>query len=268
MPIAPRTFNQVLTHGMNMLVRVWKLLLVPAVGAAIPMGAVTLIALRMTGADETLDLIFNEPEFVAALPSEELVDLVVPLMWFFLITVVLQLIASAFINLATHRIVGAELAASPISGGAASRFAFTRMVPLLLAGALAAIGVTIGLFLLVIPGIWLAVMLAMVPQVMAIEDRGVVESLRRSFNLVQGRWWPTIGYLLVVGLLGTTAGQLVQLVAIPLLAIGSVSVSSALGFVFGMLVQGFLISAIAVLTTFWYVDLRSRKEPLLSESLG
>lgn len=268
MQLAPRSFNQVLAHGMNMLVTIWKSLLVPAFGAAIPLGALTLVAFRITGANDVLDLLFNDPDAFRALSEEEFVAQSTTLLTFFLIAVFIQLIASAFINLATHRIVGAKLADNPITGGEASRFAFTRLIPLLLAGLLAVVGVTIGLFLLVIPGIWLAVMLTMTPQVMALEDLGIIESLRRSFDLVRGHWWLTVGFLVLVGFLGNAAGQVVQLVALPLIAVGGVSGSIALAFVFGVLVQGLLISAIAVMTTFWYIDLRARKEPLLSESLG
>ena len=56
--------------------------------------------------------------------------------------------------------------------------------------------------------------------------------------------------------------------AAPLVVVGGGSASSAIIFVFGTLVQGVVIAAIAVMTTLWYVDIRARKEQLLSESLS
>ncbi|MGI9611219.1 MAG: hypothetical protein ACR2NL_13075, partial [Acidimicrobiia bacterium] len=125
-----------------------------------------------------------------------------------------------------------------------------------------------GLLLLIIPGVWMAVMFSMTPQVMALEDRGILGSLRRSTRLVAGRWWATLGFLLIVALLGSIAGQLIQLVALPVVAVAGVDASAALGFVISVLVQGLLIAAIAVMTSIWYVDLRSRKEDLTTESLS
>ena len=52
------------------------------------------------------------------------------------------------------------------------------------------------------------------------------------------------------------------------MVVGGGSASSAIIFVFGTLVQGVVIAALAVMTTLWYVDIRARKEQLLSESLS
>jgi hypothetical protein len=267
MQIAPRSFNQILNDGIVMLGRVWKSLLVPAVGASILLGAATLIVFRLTGADQFIDLLFTDPLAFDSLTTEQLADIAVPFLQGALIALILNIVATGFINLATHRVVGTVVAGSPITGGAAGQFALSRLSSLILAFALAIVAVTIGFLLLWVPGIWLAVMFSMTVQVMALEGTGVVDSLRRSFDLVRGRWWPTAGFILLVGLLGTSAGWMIQLVAAPLLVVGSVSASSGLAFVLGTLVQGVMIAAIAVMTTVWYLDLRARKEQLFSENL-
>jgi hypothetical protein len=127
-------------------------------------------------------------------------------------------------------------------------------------GLIASAGIAVGLLLLVIPGVWLAVSVAMVPHVVALEDRGVFGSLRRSVQLVRGRWWPTFGYLLLVGLVGSVAGWLLQSVAIPLVAVGDISTGLALVFVAGLIFQGLVVAAIAVMNTMWYFELRTRNE--------
>jgi hypothetical protein len=70
-----------------------------------------------------------------------------------------------------------------------------------------------------------------------------------------------------VGLLGSIAAQLVQLVALPILGAGGIGIGDGLGFVVLVIVQGMVVAAIAVMTTLWYLDLRARQGPLLRSSL-
>ena len=130
------------------------------------------------------------------------------------------------------------------------------------------IAVFAGLLMLIIPGIWIVFSLSMVLPVVALENAGPAQALRRSFQLVKGRWWPTAGFLLLVGLLGSVAGQIVQFVAAPLLTIGDLSIGLGLGFVVAVVIQGFIVAAIAVMATAWYMDLRARKEPLTTANLS
>ncbi len=55
-----------------------------------------------------------------------------------------------------------------------------------------------GLFLLlIIPGIIFSVFWAFGFYVFLNENRGIIESLRRSFYLVKGKWWKTFGYTIL-----------------------------------------------------------------------
>jgi hypothetical protein len=130
---------------------------------------------------------------------------------------------------------------------------------LLIAGALFAVLMT--------PGIWLAISLSMLTPVVSLEDRGVVASLSRSRHLVKGRWWPTFGFLLLVGLLGSVATQLIQLVAIPLATVGGVGTGLLLVSLLGLAAQGPIVAAMGATYTHWYLDLRSRVEPVLEDQL-
>jgi hypothetical protein len=73
--------------------------------------------------------------------------------------------------------------------------------------------------------------------------------------------------LVLVGLLGSIAAQLVQLIALPALATEDVGLGTGLGFFFLIVVQGLVVAAIAVMTTVWYLDLRARKESLLTTNV-
>ncbi len=268
MEIHARGFGEILTVGMGYLGKVWRKLIPPSFGAFVVLGAATILIFRATGANEVLDLIFTNPEALETMTDEEILEFGRQIFSAIGWAVVLQLIASGYVALAVHRLVAAEIAGNPISAGEAARFAFTRLAPLLVAGLIGAIGIFFGLLLLIVPGVWLAGSLAMTAPAMAIEGLGPTDALRRSYHLVRGRWFPTVGFMLMVGLLGMVAGQFVQLVGVPLFTVGSLGIGLGLAFVLSVVIQGFIVAAIAVMSTAWYVDLRARKEILLSESLG
>jgi hypothetical protein len=267
MEITPRPFGEVLNDGVAMLGRVWRRLFAPVFWAFVLLGGLTIATFAATGADDFLRLILSDPDAFAALSDEELIEPTLRLAQAASIAVVIQLLATGFVNLTVHRLVATELAGQPIGARIAVSDALRRLLTLAVAGFLAFIAIVVGLFALIVPGLWLAGCFTMISPVVALENKGAVEALRRSFYLVRGRWWPTVGFLLLVGLLGSAAAQLVQLIAIPSLASGDVGLGAGLAFVLLIVVQGMVIAAIAVMSTYWYLDLRARKEPLLTSSL-
>lgn len=253
---------------MRVLALVWRKLIPPAFWTYVFLGAATIVTFALTGADEFIDIVISNPAALEQYTTEELFE---PTMRFLLavfIVLALNAIATGFLSVAVHRLVGSELARSPVSPGAASSFALGSLVRALLAIVVAGLAVAAGLVLFIIPGVWLAISLSMITPVIALERAGPVEAMRRSFSLVRGRWWQTFGFLLMVALMGTVAAQLVQLVALPALSAGDVSLAVGLGFVFLILIQGFISAAILVMVTIWYVDLRARSEQLLTTSLS
>lgn len=268
MQIPARSFGDVLNEGVKYLGLVWRALLPPAFGAFIVLGVLTMVIFRFTGASDALDLILSDAETLDALSDEELVAALVDFSVAALLSLAAQALAASFVTLAAHRAVALELTGTTATAAGVSRFAAARFVTLVAASLLAILGVLGGMLLLIIPGIWLAGSWAMIAPVVALEGAGPTQALGRSFRLVKGRWWPTIGFVLLVGLLGSVATQLVQLVAVPLLALGSVPLGLGLTFVVGVLMQGFVVAAIAVVITAWYLDLRARQEPLFTETLS
>ena len=267
MEITPRPFGEIIGDGMTMLGRVWKRILPPAFWAFVVLGAATIATFALTGADDILQLILSDPQALQGMTDTEITEAGLLLLQAGSIVLVFQLLGTGFLNLTVHRIVASELAGEHIGAGAASSRALARLFTLIVAGIIGFVLVVAGLFALIIPGLWLAGAFSMVSAVIAVEDVGPVEALRRSFALVRGRWWPTVGFLLLVGLFGSLAAQLVQLVALPIVGSGGVALGSGLGFVVLVVAQGFVVAAIAVMVTLWYLDLRSRREPLVTESL-
>jgi hypothetical protein len=296
MVITPRPFGQVLSDAMNSLARTWKAVLVPALGVSIPVSVLTVLVFRLTGGGEFLDLIVNNPERLAGLPSEVFMELARPFYIAVGIASLLQVLAGVFVALASHRAVASQLNGVSLSGGETSRLAMRRyavglgstLMVVVAVAVLIGLGVTIwlvpvvsvgtpnvtslfvALFLLVLlvgPGIWAAVSMSMTTSAIAIENQGVFASIRRSMRLVRGRWWPTAGFLLLVGLFGGIAIQLIQLIALPLAAVGGGSAALTLASALGVLTQGLLVAAIAAMYTHWYIDLRARREGLSTSDL-
>jgi hypothetical protein len=111
-----------------------------------------------------------------------------------------------------HAVIVRDLGAGRVPSTAeALRAAAPRMAPAVAVVALFTVAVAAGLVVLVVPGIWIAVRWYFGAQVVVIDGAGPVEALRRSAELVRGRWWSTFGALLLSGLAFTLVGTIVGL---------------------------------------------------------
>lgn len=297
MVIPPRQFNQVLADAMNCLARTWRALLLPALAASIPMSIATVAIFRFTGGGDFLETAVNNPERLQGLASEVFAELATPFYVALGVTTLLQLIAAVFIALAAHMAVAGDVAGEPVDGGTIVRQALRRYPPGLAAALLAVLSVAlllglgitvwlvpvlsvgtpntgtelVALLLLAVligPGIWVGVSFSMSTATLALENKGPLSAIRRSMRLVRGRWWPTAGFLLIVGLLGGIAVQLIQLVALPLASVGGSSAALVVASALGVVTQGLLVAGISVIYTHWYLDLRARRENLSTSDLG
>ena len=297
MVITPRPFGQVLSDAMNSLARTWRALLVPALAVSIPVSIATVVVFRLTGGGEFLDTIVNNPEALQRLPRDVFWELSRPFYIAVGISTLLQLISGVFVALASHRAVASDLAGKTLTGGQVSILALRRyatglvavllitltvvvlvglgtamwLAPILAVGTPNTTSVLVALILFVVlmgPGTWAAVSVSMSTSVIAVEDTGALAAIRRSMRLVRRRWCPTLGFLLLVGLLGGIAIQLIQLIALPLAAVGGGSSALTIASSLGVLTQGLLVAAISAMYTHWYVDLRSRRETVATTDLG
>jgi hypothetical protein len=138
-----------------------------------------------------------------------------------------------------------------------------RLWSLVWLGILQTVLVILGFVLLIVPGIWFLVATCVaVPALMAEGLKGW-EALRRSMTLVEGRWWATLGRLLValllyVGvlfILGLIVGAITRGLSVTNVTLWLV-ISGALSAIVTIVMTPFIA---AVITTV-YVDLRVRKE--------
>jgi hypothetical protein len=82
------------------------------------------------------------------------------------------------------------------------------ILPLIGAGILAGIAISIGLFLLLVPGLILLTIWAVIAPVIVVEKSPVMDSFGRSRALVRGNGWPVFGAI-VVAFLIVLVGSLV-----------------------------------------------------------
>ena len=102
--------------------------------------------------------------------------------------------------IAIHAAVEGEVGRKPGVGPAVT-FALEAFRTLFPAMLLVALGVGVGLLAAIVPGIFLAVRWAVVPQTVVIENRRTDDALRASWKRVAGRGWWTFAVILVANLL-------------------------------------------------------------------
>ena len=90
--------------------------------------------------------------------------------------------------------------------------ALPKFVPVFLTALFVQVLVSLGMFFLIVPGVFLAVMLLVSTIACILEDRSPVEALKRSRELTRGNRWRLLGLVLILFIL---AMGVVLLVAIP-----------------------------------------------------
>jgi hypothetical protein len=88
-----------------------------------------------------------------------------------------------------------------LSLGATFSAAQKHLGPVIVAGILAAIGITIGLILLIVPGLILLTWWCLIVPTIVLENRSAGDSFSRSRELVKGHAWSVFGVIVLVVLL-------------------------------------------------------------------
>lgn len=122
------------------------------------------------------------------------------------------------------------------------------------AGFLAAVGITIGFVLLIVPGLLLLTWWILLIPAIVLEDRGITEAFGRSRELVNGNGWSVFGTIILTVALFIGLGIVLGLLLFPL--------ENWLGDLIGDVVSNTIFAPFAVLTwTLVYYRLRALREP-------
>ncbi|MGW8246506.1 MAG: hypothetical protein ACWGOV_00220 [Acidiferrobacterales bacterium] len=98
--------------------------------------------------------------------------------------------------------LGAGKSASVASG---LKRGLGKLFPILIAGILYFLAVALGTVLLVIPGVILMLSMYLFSTAIILDDKGIIESLKYSHNLIWGNWWRTaviftVPVVIIIGL--------------------------------------------------------------------
>jgi len=142
---------------------------------------------------------------------------------------------------------------------ASYRYAFSRLGGLIGLALLIGLVVGVGFILLIIPGIIFLVFLSVSVSAFIIERLGVTAAMSRSWKLVSGQWWHTLGVIIVAAIIAGVVNGI-------LTAIGGSSFF--LYWIFSSIGQIITAPFVALVNVLLYIDLRARHEGLTSERLG
>jgi Membrane domain of glycerophosphoryl diester phosphodiesterase len=187
----------------------------------------------------------------------------------------IQFAAAALAIAACFKAISAAYLGERAGAGESLRYALGRVLPLIVAYLVILIIVVVGLVALIIPGIWLAVKLAMVFPVVVFERKGPFGAIGRSWTLTRENWWRTFGALAVIFLI-TFVMQLVLAGLVAGILGASESVSELTAAIVLTLVNLITLALTyplwASVTSVVYYDLRVRNEAfdlhLLAQGMG
>jgi hypothetical protein len=176
-----------------------------------------------------------------------------------LIGILLTLVVGAVAQILTVRATTGPLG---VDAGAefvpAVQAALPKFVPVFLTSLFVQVLVSLGMFFLIVPGVFLAVMLLVSTIACILEDRSPVEALKRSRELTRGNRWRVLGLVLILALLFIGVGLLV---AIPTAAAGIVpGIGALVGRVLASAAEGLLGVFVAIILTHAFLELRRLNE--------
>ena len=246
--LPPRGIGEILRVAFQLYQRHWRTLLAIAAVVVVP---VTLLQYGIghwfrTNGQQLHDRAAVSTSFWAVVSASLLAALVGLLLY--------QVLTGAITRNIAAEVVGQDLGLEE-----SYRFGFARLGPILVVSILVGLATLLGLIVLIIPGIYIGVRLAVSTQALVVEDKRGTEAMRRSWDLVGGHWWHAAFTLLVAGLI---TGVVNAVITTPFSA-GA------------WLVQG-IAAAVATTVTLpygalvgvlLYLDLRARKERLDLDTL-
>lgn len=254
-PIPSRGLGDILTTAFDLYkVNASKLIQLVAM-VVIPLSLVQAIIVDLAINNASGEIKIDEVTGQVTIDSGGLLQSVLGLAIVALMSVVIQqLLAGSLTRGAAGSLLG-----RPVDVGESYRYAFSRIGGLIGLAIVVGLIVFVGYLLLIIPGIIFGVFFAMAMPAFIVERKGITASMSRSWQLVRGSWWHTLGVIVVAGILaGIVSG-----------AIGAIGGSTLIGsWIFGAIGQIITAPFVALVAVVLYVDLRARHENLSAEQLG
>ncbi|WP_084420645.1 hypothetical protein [Henriciella litoralis] len=133
---------------------------------------------------------------------------------------------------------------SDVSG--AISVALRYFLPVLIVSILLSIGISIGLLLLVIPGLILMTIWAVTVPALVVDDAGIFGSFGRSASLTEGNRWPIFGLFLLAWVAVIVLGLILSALTFGALSTGLTQSSLASFSIVGALIDGLMGAAFGI----------------------
>jgi hypothetical protein len=119
----------------------------------------------------------------------------------------LALVFGTGVFLVTARLLSRDLSTlSSLPGEPFTRRIGRALLSTLVVGVVLGVAIPLGFALLLVPGLFLAVSFQFAVFVVAVEDAGPVEALRRSWELASGNRWRLLALVVLFGVIGAVGG--------------------------------------------------------------
>jgi hypothetical protein len=271
--LRPLGIGEILDVGLKIYMRNWRTLWKIVVFVVLPAQILSNLV-QVSALPQGVDLSGGGTRFTQHtlfISHHETVILVVGVVAGFLITVLAGQLAQA----GCFRAVADAYLGEEARAGSSLRYALRRLPAVFVLAIAAGIVEVIGLFLCIVPGVYLWGAFYVAIPALLVEGAGPFRALGRSRRLVKGYWWKTFG----VGVIGTLLVAIISsglTVAVVGVAFANPARNTVTGFLLNTLAStiGSMLTtpAAAAFATVLYIDLRVRKEGfdlfLLAQRLG
>lgn len=275
--LRPLRIGEILDVGLKVYTRNWKTLFWLVAVVIIPVQVVGVFVILSTIPDALATATQNPFEFdpTAPPPALEPNDFLIQMAGT-LVVWLLGLISTAVATGACFKAVSDAYLGERSEWRSSLRYAFHHFRSLVWVVLISTVATLVGFVLCLLPGIWLAVIWSVAIPVLLTEGRRGTKALGRSFNLVQSRFWPATGVIVIAFLIQLVLGWAVGaglLSAVFLTEIGeNVLLTQVLNGAAGALAAIIATPFQAAIAAVLYFDLRVRSEgfdlQLLAQRMG
>lgn len=145
----------------------------------------------------------------------------------------------------------------------------TNLSSISIASILATLLTIVGFILFILPSIYVAISISLFVLIIIREKLEPLNSLRRSYNLIEGKWWSTFGLLMIMSTIAGIISMVFQIPNIILTTLGMLSLNSGtetnkaffiIGGMISLLGTVLVQSLVSIALAFQYYNLIERKE--------
>lgn len=178
-----------------------------------------------------------------------------------LVSWAISLMISAIVQGALTRATVAESEGKKASFGESLSAGFRVFLPLIGVGFLFAVGVALGMILLIVPGVILLLMWSVAAPAVVVERDGVFQAFRRSRQLTSGARWKILGVFLVLVVLYWLLSIVLGLVGLKMYGAANAATGFTTANLIGSVVLGTIFNVLwGTIQPSLYVELRHWKE--------